>query len=367
MWRERYWLAIGVTVLAASMCFAAPVSTWESAANLTSLSQPILNDDLINGIIPLLNPQLAAAFAPDYNAINNMGSPCVPSPIFSPNDGITGFHSATSPPCLNGSCLTDGQAGAGVDSVLSDNAYPSAVFQFDLPVRTDIGAIHVFAANPGNDGRVFQDYDVEVSTDENPDPTQRIFTPLITQVLSADIVIDPISELPTGLSPNGNDGSIGATLTVVNDDSSPTLAAGVTSIRFTFWAVSNTSRGFYDRWLGTTGPDGCPNAIPDPEDIDGNKRAFEASIIKEIDVLPPAGPACHTPPQDVNGDGDVDLTDFLVFQTCFNGPNRPYAGPPAVQGDCACLDADHDSDVDLTDFLAFQSCFNGPNRPPACP
>jgi hypothetical protein len=73
---------------------------------------------------------------------------------------------------------------------------------------------------------------------------------------------------------------------------------------------------------------------------------------------------CHTPPQDADGDGDVDLVDFLTFQTCFNGPNRPYA---ATLPECQCLDDDKDADVDLADFLVFQGCFNGPNRPAGCP
>ncbi len=77
--------------------------------------------------------------------------------------------------------------------------------------------------------------------------------------------------------------------------------------------------------------------------------------------------ACATPPQDVDGDGDVDLTDFGVFQACFNGPNRPWPGPPVDQQKCACLDTDKDLDVDLTDFGFFQTCFNGPNRPASCP
>ncbi len=72
---------------------------------------------------------------------------------------------------------------------------------------------------------------------------------------------------------------------------------------------------------------------------------------------------CHCPPQDADGDGDVDLTDFGEFQSCFNGPNRPYADLWTV---CFCLDADRDGDVDLNDFSEFQACFNGPNRPPAC-
>jgi uncharacterized lipoprotein YddW (UPF0748 family) len=67
---------------------------------------------------------------------------------------------------------------------------------------------------------------------------------------------------------------------------------------------------------------------------------------------------------DLDRDGDVDLTDFALFQSCFNGPNRPSAaGCPANS------DFDGDEDVDLTDFAIFQACFNGPNRPPAagCP
>jgi hypothetical protein len=65
---------------------------------------------------------------------------------------------------------------------------------------------------------------------------------------------------------------------------------------------------------------------------------------------------------DLDHDGDVDLSDFLSFQACFNGPNRPYAQP-----NCADADLDHDNDVDLKDFLTFQGCFNGPNRPAKCP
>jgi hypothetical protein len=67
------------------------------------------------------------------------------------------------------------------------------------------------------------------------------------------------------------------------------------------------------------------------------------------------------PSSDFDQDGDVDLADFLHFQGCFNGPNRPALG-----ADCDGADLDSDNDVDLADFLAFQGCFNGPNRPPAC-
>ncbi|MGB9626646.1 MAG: choice-of-anchor L domain-containing protein, partial [Phycisphaerae bacterium] len=67
--------------------------------------------------------------------------------------------------------------------------------------------------------------------------------------------------------------------------------------------------------------------------------------------------ACNCPPSDADGDGDVDIGDFGIFQDCFNGPNRPYKLDADV---CFCMDADHDADIDVADFLVFQSCFNGP-------
>lgn len=60
---------------------------------------------------------------------------------------------------------------------------------------------------------------------------------------------------------------------------------------------------------------------------------------------------------DFDMDGDVDGLDFLVFQQCFNGPNRP-SKKPSVDADW-----DRDGDVDGLDFLAFQMVFAGPNQP----
>ena len=69
---------------------------------------------------------------------------------------------------------------------------------------------------------------------------------------------------------------------------------------------------------------------------------------------------------DYDVDGDVDLSDFATFQSCFNGPNRPAAQPGSTPTEpCYQPDSDGDGDVDLSDFGAFQSSFNGPNRPPA--
>ncbi len=64
---------------------------------------------------------------------------------------------------------------------------------------------------------------------------------------------------------------------------------------------------------------------------------------------------------DLDGDEDVDLADFGLFQTCFNGPNRPAGAP-----NCDNADLDDDGDIDLDDFSRFQTCFNGANQPAAC-
>jgi hypothetical protein len=86
-------------------------------------------------------------------------------------------------------------------------------------------------------------------------------------------------------------------------------------------------------------------------------------------VVGQAPSACNTPPQDVDGNGHVDLTDYGTFLTCYNGPERPYggAGVPGLEEQCACLDSDADGDLDLTDYGVFLGCYNGPGNPPACP
>ena len=44
---------------------------------------------------------------------------------------------------------------------------------------------------------------------------------------------------------------------------------------------------------------------------------------------------------------------MAAITTCFAGPDA------AVDADCFCADLDEDGDVDLSDFVAFQSFFTG--------
>ena len=57
---------------------------------------------------------------------------------------------------------------------------------------------------------------------------------------------------------------------------------------------------------------------------------------------------------DADADGDVDLDDWAVVQSCVTG----VGGTPLGEG-CELFDFDWDGDVDLTDLAAFQRLFGG--------
>jgi hypothetical protein len=71
-------------------------------------------------------------------------------------------------------------------------------------------------------------------------------------------------------------------------------------------------------------------------------------------------------PGDLDGDGDVDQTDFGLFQACLVDSGQPYPT------DCASADlqgesnGDGDGDVDQGDLTVFMTCLGGPSQPPGC-
>ncbi len=417
--RSLFSLSMAAACALAADATGAVRYTFEYATDVPSLSVSIDGGDLINGLVPLRNSELAAGYPFNTNGfvpINTLGNSgefvCEPSPLNHPIPTASGFHPAT--PDKTGATFTDGIEGGILDGLLADFLYPSGVFQFDLPAATSIGEIRVFVANSwsgGFDGRVFQNYDVAISTDSNPDTKERVFTPLINRAMTSIVVCASPGD---GFSPNVNDGTqvplIGATLTRVYDDASTTLATGVTSIRFTFWCVSNTQKVFRDQWLG---PVGCPGLLPenvDAEDADSYVRTIESSIVKEIDVLAARTvvPEICSNGQDDDGDTLVDGLDPDCFgltcppEDCTNGQdddgntlidcddpdcrNEGVCNPeicdnqldddgdelvdcedPDCAADPACLchdpvfDLDDDNDVDLDDFAGFQLCYTGPS------
>jgi parallel beta-helix repeat protein len=105
-------------------------------------------------------------------------------------------------------------------------------------------------------------------------------------------------------------------------------------------------------------------AEPWPFDLAGNPRFVDDPAVVDTGAgTPPIVDigAYEFIPGDCDHDDDVDLVDFLHFQGCFNGSNRPYAA-----GGYADADLDGDADVDLADYAIFEACFNGPNRAAVC-
>ncbi len=300
--------------------------------------------DAINGLVPLRNTELNGAMG--YTSLMSIPTGCEAFPT-TLNPTHSGYHDVV--PNKTGSELTDGIEGTTLSGVLGDFLWPSAVFQFDFAAM-DIAEIRVFIANTqsvqnpgGNDGRVFQNYDVYISRDTNVDTANRTFVKLIDRVITANINCWGV-EGGDGFGPNGNPGqTLGASLTRVFDDGGPRLASGVTSIRFVFWDVSNNGLAFWDQWRGGNPADCEPDLtgleIDYPMDIDGRKRAFQSSVVKEIDVIAATGVEDCDNSTDDDGDEAVDCADSdcageppcATVEFCNNGVDDD--GDTLVDGD----------------------------------
>lgn len=63
-------------------------------------------------------------------------------------------------------------------------------------------------------------------------------------------------------------------------------------------------------------------------------------------------------PGDIDGDGDVDLTDFATFAICYGYPVTPPA-PGCSPDEAAACDLNDDGAVELNDFATFALHFSG--------
>ncbi|UCE61634.1 MAG: hypothetical protein JSU63_07775 [Phycisphaerales bacterium] len=59
---------------------------------------------------------------------------------------------------------------------------------------------------------------------------------------------------------------------------------------------------------------------------------------------------------DIDGDGVISVGDHAGIPGCMTGPVGPVE-PPAYPDNCRCLDANDDGDVDLSDYAVFQLRF----------
>lgn len=94
-------------------------------------------------------------------------------------------------------------------------------------------------------------------------------------------------------------------------------------------------------------------------DLNYDEYAGSAGMDYEVQVIFPP---------DLEGDGDVDMDDFAIFELCRTapgiGPPGKYCNPQVEDCErCPWADLDNDTDVDQDDFAIFQRCYTGPDLP----
>ncbi|MCK4660945.1 MAG: hypothetical protein KAV82_15600 [Phycisphaerae bacterium] len=99
------------------------------------------------------------------------------------------------------------------------------------------------------------------------------------------------------------------------------------------------------------------NAILDECDI-----AAATSEDINLNGVPDECECCVAPPGDgdINTDGYIDLDDYAAMVPCMTGAGQ------LAEPECKPFDMDGDCDVDLDDFGLFQQAFTGPPPPEAC-
>lgn len=85
--------------------------------------------------------------------------------------------------------------------------------------------------------------------------------------------------------------------------------------------------------------------LPDETDIDGDLRLQGCRVDMGSDETR------FGQRGDFDNDGDVDLADYHMFESCLTGPGTD------ILDHCGCANLDGDNDVDLADFAGFQEAF----------
>ncbi len=110
-----------------------------------------------------------------------------------------------------------------------------------------------------------------------------------------------------------------------------------------------------------------------PGSVSATATSNVMTVVWEIANAAPGGMAdgltfasdCNPIWADADGDTDVDLDDFGVFQRCVSGSGGPIPSSPEY---CVCFNRNGDNAIDIVDFVQFQNCSSGSGVPAvSCP
>ncbi len=112
-------------------------------------------------------------------------------------------------------------------------------------------------------------------------------------------------------------------------------------------------------------PDGCScGQLPDPTCNDGDPCTVDACAAGECTHEPPDKDGDNVPDDcdpplggDIDGDGDIDLFDFVTFAICITSSGVTTPPDGCTADEFAACDLDGDLDVDLIDFVTFSANF----------
>jgi hypothetical protein len=381
--QSNFWLvAILVAAVACTTVQADVIHWYQFGPNDEDLSVSIASDDLINGFgintngSPINEGLNESAISPyglgfidfenDVTSWLMASGGCLSMISGLPSDGF--FPNIQLPPsCQNAGqvVLTDGIVNddAPCSGLLRDFGRSSLVIRYGFQTPTDVGRLRIYAANFNNrDGRVFQNYDVYARQGDCADGICPAHVDEFGNLVGHgpgefNLVASGVTTANFGI---GNNTQWQATVTEVYDTDSPVLVAGCTDLRIVFYSVDNTGSFFVDPWQGYANEeqayiDSCSGPEPaEPDDLDGYRKAFVASLIKEIDVLPPG----RSPLANADYDDDVDLVDMAALQRCTGAD--VYTNGDMLESVCSRFDLDLNNQVDAADWALIEGFVSGP-------
>ncbi len=159
--------------------------------------------------------------------------------------------------------------------------------------------------------------------------------------------------------------------TEVEGDLNPSTVLGTISIPATTEPGLVTDPSFNALIpAGTTWPTTGPALLTIEFRFIINQAGLGGFWVDNVRTGPFVPPGCNTPFGDVDGDDDMDLNDYSVFQRCYTGAAGTIPVDPLY---CSCFDRNGDLKIEQVDFNAFVACATRDgvavdtiNPPPGC-